>query len=176
MIPDGLVTEERTEEAFVAGLCAMREMLARFVEQGGDNKPGVSYKDIATSMRLNWRASWGKDPGRPAMVADCCWTAPLASAKPRQIHPTSSPASAPTPAWARSLKEAPPAPSLTHQAELDQLLHNALVITEDPGNPGRYLAALIARLYLTNVLTDIDMAAIVQEADEAAEEAEKGGL
>lgn len=58
-------TEDRAEElqaeAFIAGLQAMREMLARFVEQGGDHT-------TANSIRLNWNPSWGTDPGRPADV------------------------------------------------------------------------------------------------------------
>ena len=65
---DGWVTEERAEEAFSAGLQAMREMLARFVEQ--DSEYG---KVIAQSMRLNWNPSWGKDPGRPEKIVKDCW-------------------------------------------------------------------------------------------------------
>lgn len=65
---EGYVTEERAEEAFVDGLQAMREMLARFVEQGGN-------PEIAQSIRLNWNPSWGKDPGRPDEVATDCWSA-----------------------------------------------------------------------------------------------------
>lgn len=68
MIPHGLVTDERAEEFFVAGLQAMREMLARFVEQGG-------HPEVAESMRLNWKDSWGKDPGTPESVIDDCWSA-----------------------------------------------------------------------------------------------------
>lgn len=63
---DGWITEERAEEMFVEGLVAMREMLARFVEQGGDPV-------IANSMRLNWNPSWGKDPGRPEKVRTSAW-------------------------------------------------------------------------------------------------------
>jgi hypothetical protein len=62
---DCLSSEEasaRADEAFVAGLQAMREMLARFVEQGGDTA-------IAQSIRLNWRADWGEDPGQPETIA-----------------------------------------------------------------------------------------------------------
>lgn len=76
------ITEDRADEAFKAGLRAMREILARFIEQGGDNMPGVSYKDLATSIRLNWRPSWGDDPGRPQDVADCCWTAETNERRP----------------------------------------------------------------------------------------------
>ena len=65
---EGYVTEERAEEAFVDGAQAMREMLARFVEQGGDAR-------IAQSIRLNWNPAWGKDPGRPDEIADDCWSA-----------------------------------------------------------------------------------------------------
>lgn len=46
---------------FTAGLQAMREMLARFVEQGGDHS-------TAESIRANWNPSWGHDPGRPERV------------------------------------------------------------------------------------------------------------
>lgn len=53
---DGRVTEERAEQLFLAGAQAMREMLARFVEQGGDTSTAIS-------IRANWVPSWGKDPG-----------------------------------------------------------------------------------------------------------------
>ena len=59
---DGFVTDERAEEMFIEGAQAMREMLARFVEQGG-------HPEIAQSIRLNWNPSWGKDPGQPEVVA-----------------------------------------------------------------------------------------------------------
>jgi hypothetical protein len=42
--------------SFVRGAQAAREMSARFVEQGGDAV-------TAQSIRLNWRGSWGGDPG-----------------------------------------------------------------------------------------------------------------
>src|SRR5512141_17498 len=54
---DGYVTEERAEESFADGAAACREMMARFVEQGGDNV-------TAASIRANWDPRWGKDPGR----------------------------------------------------------------------------------------------------------------
>ena len=50
-------TDQRVEEAFVAGAQACREMLARFVEQGGNAA-------AAQSIRLNWNPSWGTDPGK----------------------------------------------------------------------------------------------------------------
>ena len=53
-------------EAFIAGAQQMREMLARFVEQGGSE---VERK-IASSMRLNWVPGWGKDPGKPDDLHD----------------------------------------------------------------------------------------------------------
>lgn len=65
---EGYVTDERAEEAFVDGAQAMREMLARFVEQGGD-------AITAQSIRLNWNPAWGADPGRPEKIADDCWSA-----------------------------------------------------------------------------------------------------
>ena len=60
---DGRFTMDRVDEAWVQGLQAMREMLARFVEQGGN-------PEIANSMRLNWNPSWGKDPGKPDEIQD----------------------------------------------------------------------------------------------------------
>lgn len=55
--PDGYVTEDRAAELFIEGAQACREMLARFVEQGGD-------KTTAISIRANWVPSWGPDPGK----------------------------------------------------------------------------------------------------------------
>jgi hypothetical protein len=57
---------EKQQEAFIAGAQQMREMLARFVEQGPDSPSHV----IAKSMRLNWAPTWGKDPGEPDHVHD----------------------------------------------------------------------------------------------------------
>lgn len=65
--PDGYVTEERAEQLFVGGAQACREMMARFVEQGG-------HPEIAASIRANWHPDWGKDPGRPDDVASDCWS------------------------------------------------------------------------------------------------------
>lgn len=56
------VTTEDAAKCFTSGLQAMREMLARFVEQGGDHR-------TAESIRANWNPSWGPDPGRPNEVA-----------------------------------------------------------------------------------------------------------
>lgn len=67
--PEGYVTEERAQELFTGGLQAMREMQARFVEQGGTE----INKQIAESIRANWNPSWGKDPGRPTIVVSDCW-------------------------------------------------------------------------------------------------------
>lgn len=67
--PDGYVTTERAEEAFAEGAAACREMLARFVEQGGN-------PEIAASIRANWHPSWGKDPGqieRNEEIPDSPW-------------------------------------------------------------------------------------------------------
>lgn len=47
---------------FTSGLQAMREMLACFVEQGGDYS-------TAESIRANWNPAWGPDPGKPERVA-----------------------------------------------------------------------------------------------------------
>lgn len=63
---DGYCTVERAEEVFVAGARAMREMLARFVEQGGDAV-------TAMSIRANWNPEWGPDPGRPDRIASEAW-------------------------------------------------------------------------------------------------------
>lgn len=43
---------------FINGAAACREMMARFVEQGGDHI-------TAASIRANWNPSWGVDPGQP---------------------------------------------------------------------------------------------------------------
>lgn len=55
--PDGYVTEDRAEEIFAEGAQACREMLARFIEQGG-------HHEIEASIRANWHPGWGEDPGR----------------------------------------------------------------------------------------------------------------
>jgi hypothetical protein len=55
-------TESRMDDAFRDGAQAMREMLARFVEQGGDST-------TAMSIRANWNPEWGKDPGKPEIIA-----------------------------------------------------------------------------------------------------------
>jgi hypothetical protein len=65
---EGWVREQRAEEMWREGAQAMREMLARFVEQGG-------HPAIARSIRLNWKPSWGADPGQPAGIAHDAWTA-----------------------------------------------------------------------------------------------------
>lgn len=46
-------------DAFIRGAQVCREMMARFVEQGGD-------VTTAESIRANWRPAWGNDPGRPS--------------------------------------------------------------------------------------------------------------
>lgn len=43
--------------AFIRGAQACREMLARFVEQGGDAV-------TAQSIRANWHPDWNIDPGK----------------------------------------------------------------------------------------------------------------
>lgn len=53
----GGVTDERVEEMVIMSARVMREMLARFVEQGGD-------KTTAESIRANWLMGFGADPGR----------------------------------------------------------------------------------------------------------------
>lgn len=66
---EGYVTEGLAEEKFIAGARAMREMLARFVEQGGD-------ATTAASIRANWVPSWGKDPGAwEGPIPQDCWAA-----------------------------------------------------------------------------------------------------
>lgn len=54
---DGYVTEDRAKELMLSAAQVMREMLARFVEQGGD-------ATMAASIRANWIPSWGADPGK----------------------------------------------------------------------------------------------------------------
>lgn len=43
---------------FMTAARVMREMCARFVEQGGN-------PTLAQSIRLNWNPQWGEDPGAP---------------------------------------------------------------------------------------------------------------
>jgi hypothetical protein len=47
---------EDARVAFLKGLETCREMMARFVEQGGDAR-------TALSIRANWNPIWGQDPG-----------------------------------------------------------------------------------------------------------------
>lgn len=42
------------------------DVLARFVEQGGDTTTAIS-------IRANWNPQWGKDPGRPDRIAGEAW-------------------------------------------------------------------------------------------------------
>ena len=67
---DGYYDDERMADAFRAGAAQMREMLARFVEQGGDQPAKVT----AQSMRLNWVPNWGKDPGKQNEVYEDMWS------------------------------------------------------------------------------------------------------
>jgi hypothetical protein len=62
-VHDDCVRCEDAEKCFHSGLRSMREMLARFVEQGGN-------PEIAESIRLNWNPSWGDDPGKPDTIAE----------------------------------------------------------------------------------------------------------
>ena len=54
---EGYVVNEYAEGLMIGAAQVMREMLARFVEQGGNSI-------IAESIRANWIPSWGKDPGK----------------------------------------------------------------------------------------------------------------
>lgn len=47
-----------TQVAFRAGFVACREIMARFIEQGGDSV-------LAQSLRANWLPQLGEDPGAP---------------------------------------------------------------------------------------------------------------
>lgn len=49
---------EFADLSFRVGAGLMREMIARFVEQGGNPV-------VANSIRQNWNPNWGKDPGTP---------------------------------------------------------------------------------------------------------------
>ncbi|MDA8251634.1 MAG: hypothetical protein M0Z28_21030 [Rhodospirillales bacterium] len=55
-------SEDRVGEigtaCFRRGAQICREMMARFVEQGGN-------ATTAASIRANWNPAWGDDPGRP---------------------------------------------------------------------------------------------------------------
>lgn len=63
-----MTENEYAGEDFQRGAQAMREMLARFVEQGGD-------ATTAASLRANWHPGWNDDPGPPPAVIDT-WEAP----------------------------------------------------------------------------------------------------
>lgn len=52
--------EEAIKASFRLGAQACREMMARFVDQGG-----YGDQNIVTSIRANWHPGWGDDPGRP---------------------------------------------------------------------------------------------------------------
>lgn len=54
-----VVATSNAHHAFIVGAQVCREMMARFIEQGGN-------ATIANSVRQNWRPSWGDDPGRPS--------------------------------------------------------------------------------------------------------------
>lgn len=60
------VSIDDAAKCFTSGLQAMREMLARFVENGGD----TPCKELAESIRANWKPEWGTDPGRPEVIAN----------------------------------------------------------------------------------------------------------
>jgi hypothetical protein len=51
--------EKMWRHAFRLGAQHCREMLAAFIEQGGDPR-------TAASIRANWDPTWGKDPGAPS--------------------------------------------------------------------------------------------------------------
>ena len=60
---------DRAMDFFRAGAQAAREMMARFVEQGGD-------ATTAGSIRANWNPSWGDDPGKwEGDIPKDCWHA-----------------------------------------------------------------------------------------------------
>lgn len=67
---EGYVTEERAEELFTAGLQAMREVLARFVEQAVTRTGRLSRSQCArTGTRRGVQT-----PGRPDEIATDCWS------------------------------------------------------------------------------------------------------
>ena len=57
---------------FRRGAQNCREMMARFVEQGGTE----TERNIAASIRANWHPGWGDDPGPPDSIADTWELAP----------------------------------------------------------------------------------------------------
>ncbi len=64
---DGYITDDRATEFMIGAAQVMREMFARFVEQGGDHV-------TAASIRANWNPSWGKDPGKwDGPIPDDLW-------------------------------------------------------------------------------------------------------
>lgn len=65
-VHEDCVTTEDAAKCFTSGLQAMREMVARFVENGGD----TPCQALAESIRANWNPSWGVDPGQPEQIAN----------------------------------------------------------------------------------------------------------
>jgi hypothetical protein len=66
---DPRFNEDRAMDFFRAGAQAAREMMARFVEQGGDAV-------TAASIRANWHPGWGKNPGKwDGDIPTDCWHA-----------------------------------------------------------------------------------------------------
>lgn len=66
--------------AFRQGAQECREMMARFVEQGGD-------AITAASIRANWNPEWGADPGPPgAQPVPTGATGPDRTDDPAEAH------------------------------------------------------------------------------------------
>lgn len=76
---------------FIAGAQECREMLARFVEQGGGPVRGGIHVLIAQSIRANWNPSWGDDPGPPHSMRDRGWMGPDLHDKAVALQNTATP-------------------------------------------------------------------------------------
>jgi hypothetical protein len=84
----------RGKEAFRRGAQECRDMMARFVEQGGGPIRGGPHILIAQSIRANWNPEWGADPGPPRNMRDHGWLGPdlhdKAEALDHGTHPAES--------------------------------------------------------------------------------------
>jgi hypothetical protein len=94
---------------FVKGARICREMMARFVEQGGTE----AERNIACSIRANWNPRWGDDPGAPdeETYANAGPDEPCDSDGTRSVE-TACPAPVPQDCQARAEGIAPDAPDI----------------------------------------------------------------
>lgn len=107
--------------AFRAGAQECREMMARFVEQGGGIPiRGGPHVLIAQSIRANWNPAWGPDPGPPRNMRDHGWLGPDLHDKAEALIAGSRPAessASPSTEGSALLPPAEPLPPLNTDGE-----------------------------------------------------------